>query len=433
MQRSYLRIHPIIGVGAEGEYPFQLEDYFFLCLLPNSCQDEEKELRTNGIYLKIDAEQKYIVSIRLNKENKILRKKLYDEELYDFCVGRVKEEFETFTLDQYPALVEKVIALCGVGPIDHAHSIEGGVCLDSLLARMQKQINDLIEYAKKVHHSNNLTDNKECVTLLAFNEFSFYTEQRPIPLNQYKKIISSIKEKGNSLPHNVYIIFSSFPVLLNETLYNAVLFLESGKKNKLYSFVKTNRSSLDLLYFNSAGVPYKLADDKNHSFFIEALKDTAINSHSKNQYQGAIKVKTSRGKSFFIITEICLEHKKKKGMLNLRKLTQQLQHHHKFIPKHAIHVITSNSVTLRHNHLVSPTYIHADPYRIKNIKHKRSRLVTNFFGNFMLHDYPVESIQEIYFLNFPYEKELKAELNDINTEADASFKHNHQPKFLSRK
>lgn len=402
MQRdTRLKLQPILGIGYKGEYNPQPEDYTTVIVGPENKLDQF--LRQEIIYLtKSYSTSDLLKAIRLNEKNKpvvTIINTNFDK--------KILTDVRIISKDTHPQIVDNIISLCKVPIISHARSQEEEKKLGVVPEKIKDNLYQIIDYAGVSHleKQTSTLSQEELVTLFVLNEFSFYTEKRALSLIEYKEIAREMKFFGNHLPPNIHIIFSSFPVIwTSNEICNSVLYLQSGNKNKdasVYHFVKKTKSYYDPVFYNEKGAPHPTYKYGAKSLYHpdNDLKDSIIEINSKNQYESAIKIKTQAGKTFALVTDICLDHDKKSAINDFVKLAQKLQENKKSVPTQAIHVVSSNTIELKKENLLSETAIHADPFHNEKvgedckIEIPRKKL---FFGsNFTLYHLASRFIEKI--------------------------------------
>jgi ankyrin repeat protein len=224
------------------------------------------------------------------------------------------------------------------------------------ILRMVRQIEALALYARDNQTGSELTH-------LATNEFSFYTNDTPLSLSEYKELIGrvALSLTNLNLPPNIILVISSMPVLWSDSLLrNVVLHIQSPNSPSsaplIHHFSKENTSRTDPLYVknNEEDSVYSGGkDDYNnlvHSPHV-VLKDTAVKCDSPNQYKGAIIVHGVGIPAYLHVVEICMDHAKKVGLFQAKQLPHA--------PFRGIHTITSNTINVETKGLVAEA-VHVD-------------------------------------------------------------------------
>jgi hypothetical protein len=294
---------------------------------------------------------------------------------------------------------------------------------DNPLPRMIEHILFLASYATFQHNKalkknrkSDTPDEDELVTLLVLNEYSLYTCDKPLSIEQYKKLIASINTIAKRLPPNVHLVIATLPVLWeDQLLHNVCLHVEAPRKengqpiirhvDKKVPFIDKKNHKKDLTYKNEKDVDYPFYKekygDRYKTFFSphHLLAKTAITE--KNQYRGAIKVKTKSGQSFMLTIEICYEHSKMIGAKDTKQLISELTSRGKAVPGSACHVVTSCIVFLNNEHLIG-TPVHADHISLKPDYIEELTIPKPEFGSSLtLYTYKPEVIAPLHFCNPP--------------------------------
>lgn len=272
----------------------------------------------------------------------------------------------------------------------HPVIVDDGTPDHRRVKRIVEQITLLSEFATKNHHPERLTR-------LITDEFSFYTRSRPLTIEEYRTIISTLSDVLKNLPPNIVLIISSMPVLWPDgTLRNAVLHIQSpnekGTPPIIHHLSKENFSGYDPYYARNTTAPlspkdcYEFQPDDYSSEYSPdiVLQGTGVSCHSKNQYKNAIAV---NGVNLRVIEtiDICLDHIKQTALYNVKKLLRQLDD----APFHISHIITSNIGHAYEKALVSAP-VHADwkNKRVGDVTEKKNELSIPYFGDVMvLHIY----------------------------------------------
>lgn len=86
------------------------------------------------------------------------------------------------------------------------------------------------------------------ITLACFNEFSFYTHERPLSTEQFGNVISELEKIGKQCLDNFHLLFSSFPVEFNGEVINYSIHLQCGISPRITVYAKSYASRIDLKY-----------------------------------------------------------------------------------------------------------------------------------------------------------------------------------------
>jgi hypothetical protein len=246
------------------------------------------------------------------------------------------------------------------------------------IKRLKKHLLFLAKYAEKQHlkalESNN--DAFELITRLTLNEFSLYTNGKPLDINQYKEIIATIADIAKELAPNIHLITASFPVLWPDgLLHNVALHVQSpkakGQEPLLHHIDKKTPSKIDLKYASKGRSKHALFSLREQTAYPEAqyspdtvLKNTAISVNDVNQKGGAIKIISAAGNSFLVAIDICAEHGYAVGITDTKRLMQQLKEAGETVPEKGTHVVSAKSVYLKKNYLIGSVTV-ADPLFLK--------------------------------------------------------------------
>lgn len=105
-----------------------------------------------------------------------------------------------------------------------------------VLTRMEKHIRFLATYTRTQHEAR-MNEDSELVTRLVLNEFSLYTKNRPLTLEEYKQLIHIVNKIALTLPPNIHLVLATFPVIWPDgRLHNVGLHVQSPRKATLASF-----------------------------------------------------------------------------------------------------------------------------------------------------------------------------------------------------
>ncbi|MCS5711866.1 ankyrin repeat domain-containing protein [Candidatus Berkiella aquae] len=231
------------------------------------------------------------------------------------------------------------------------------------------------------------TINPDLITRLITDEFSFYTKDRPLSIDEYCQIIQNIKNlfmhpiipPNTYVPPNIHLMLATFPVLGNDNkVHNSALYIQSpvdGNYNHIpmiNHFEKENASLVDFQYgyINNAGqkIVYPLIGDSPATDVLlseqqdaaKKLSNAGVLMNDPNQYQSALKIITNTGGTFLTTTGICLDHAKGVCKKNLHKLIDKLSSNNAPIPLKVSHIISSFSIN-EFSENMAATAIHVDP------------------------------------------------------------------------
>lgn len=235
-----------------------------------------------------------------------------------------------------------------------------------------EQVNDFIESIVK-HAKDNCST--EAITRIITDEFSFYPEDRPFSLDEYKAIITKTSELAASLPPDVHLVLATFPVVWPDgKLRNCGLHVESPSEPELAPvirhFSKTTPHYDDPIYMRTEGNYYQYNsqdDNKVEAFSAEhVLKDTPGLTIDMNQYQSAFKTSLKNGDDMIVSIGICLDHGNGIERGQVHELIERLKNNNIKVPIHCSHIISSHSIEETAKNKLS-TISHADP----NPKYRR--------------------------------------------------------------
>lgn len=200
-------------------------------------------------------------------------------------------------------------------------------------------------------------EKKNHVTRLSTHEFSFYTKT-PLTLNEFQLLLSDIEKMADTLTPNVYILLSSFAVHNNAgTLFNMSLFIEGGTPSKIHAFSKNTASAQDIYYTDQQSL-FSQQQDKKGTFHADAItaKDGITISTGS-----VFEVKTKGGACYTQAIDICLDHalQHSKELITRRILTSE--NHNELLPNQIEQCISSNTIHIHEDSLISDFFIHVDP------------------------------------------------------------------------
>ncbi|KTD60189.1 hypothetical protein Lsai_0299 [Legionella sainthelensi] len=234
-----------------------------------------------------------------------------------------------------------------------------------------------IEHSKNVRENKALGDNSELITRVSLDEFSFYTKDRPLTLEEYKYLISEVHKLAKNLPSNIHFQLATFPVYWpNGVVQNCSLYVQSpkqaGQEPLIHHMSKTNSSHIDFQYgYMNKGIPcpIPLAGDRQDldkrcepgqdcdpNFLLQG---TGVALYDINQYKNALRITSANGQMALQVVDICLDHAYGIGKQHLSSLISQLGQHQEHVPVIANHVISSKSIEQVDAHAAA-TVTHAD-------------------------------------------------------------------------
>lgn len=423
--RSEITLQEIVAIANKGEYAapanfIQTVNFYYKDMripLPKVAPHTIDIIynSNNKDYIKVNWKNKKILTTSFKREQ-------VDPEIMHILdnlatIYKKKCGYISFSMANAPDLVSKVTQMVSQ-LTNEPHSNQDHLSLKKAqyytsLERLLEKINQVIEMVEQQHQiklKKCSSQMNELVTILVFNEFSFYTFMTPLSLAEYQKIIVAVKKSAAKLSPNIHLVLASFPVIgLDNKLHNSVLYIQSPIRKaeavNIYHLNKNYYSNLDPIYFDTMGKAYQnynlydefehhmTDDDNSEDSPKQLLKEAGVNIDDVNQYRGAFKVSTQNGNSFFILIEICFDHLMKIAFSQLEKLIHQLEKNYQSVPKQAVQVIASNFISLS-EFLVSQTIIHADPFYSPSPR-KTISLKSNFGNSLKLNIYDLKPIKEI--------------------------------------
>lgn len=228
-------------------------------------------------------------------------------------------------------------------------------------------------------------DNSELITRVSLDEFSFYTKDSPLTIDEYKYLISEVHKLAKSLPQNIHFQLATFPVYWpNGVVQNCSLYVQSpkqaGQEPLIHHMSKTNSSHIDFQYgYMNKGIPclIPLAGDRRDldkrcepGYDCDPnvlLQGSGVALHDINQYKNALRITSANGQMALQVVNICLDHAYGIGKQHLRGLIYQLGQHQEHVPVIANHVISSKSIEQVDAHSAA-TVTHADVLKRKSRK-----------------------------------------------------------------
>jgi hypothetical protein len=254
--------------------------------------------------------------------------------------------------------------------------------------RMLQYISNLMENAALQHISNlkeneKLHDNSELITRISLDEFSFYTQDSPLTIDEYKYLINEVHKLARRLPPNVHLQLATFPVCWpNQVMQNCSLYVQAPKKigdqPLVHHMSKVISSGIDFQYArNGSLIPlsgdqyyldklYELGQSCNPNL---VLAGTYVALNDVNQYKNALRFTSANGQMALQAFDICLDHAYGKGKDHLEGLIVQLGSRKEHVPVLASHIISSKTIEEVEANAAA-TITHADRLLAKVGKHK---------------------------------------------------------------
>lgn len=197
------------------------------------------------------------------------------------------------------------------------------------------------------------------LTRVITDEFSFYTMNTPLAVDEYKTIINQLAEAFKNLPPNLIIIASSMPVLWPDgEVKNVVLHIQSPNdpldKVRIHHMQKTYTSCTDPIYSGHHPPPTGDEETNEHALRV-VLSGSSLCLDDPYQHETALIVQGKSLPPLIEAIDICLDHKHGVAMNNVMTLLRA----HPQPPLYVCHIITSNSVYVEPCYLVAGA-VHAD-------------------------------------------------------------------------
>lgn len=233
------------------------------------------------------------------------------------------------------------------------------------IARLQAYISTLLAFANEYHGMINCDlgstsyqlkkDKRNNITRISTHEFSFYTKQ-PLTLAEFQSILSKIETMAGKLTPNVHALLSSFAVKNQDgTLLNMSVFIESGSPPAIHVFSKNTASKNDINYDGGDSLFSQQKDEQVtfHADNISGERDIIISTGS------VFEVKTQGGACYTQAIDICLDHALQHSKeLIIRRI---LENGDEILPNQIEHCISSNSIELYNESIISDYCVHIDP------------------------------------------------------------------------
>lgn len=262
----------------------------------------------------------------------------------------------------------------------------------STTQRLNRHIDELFTYAENQHLSNNTNEStgdqktEHHITRLSTHEFYFYTE-RPLSSDKLENIIGHALERAKRTTENVHLLLSSFAVKAGNELANLAIHITCGPSAKINCLCKGTPHENDLSYSNINSLA-RQNDDSNEethplstALGIQNCETTPISTKSTF-------IINSQNTAFNQCVEICFDHACARAEKTLKKQLQSTSG--KFIPPYISQLITSNSIRISHNELISSYVIQSDPKEVSFLDHtnglsNRQKIPNNHFGSSVIY------------------------------------------------
>ncbi|MDR3502121.1 MAG: hypothetical protein P4L79_06010 [Legionella sp.] len=231
--------------------------------------------------------------------------------------------------------------------------------------RLQAYITTLFAFANEYHGAINCElesgnyqlkkDKKNNITRLSTHEFSFYTEQA-LTLTEFQLILSKIEKMAGKLTPNVHVLLSSFAVRSQDgTLLNMSVFIESGTPLSVHVFSKNTASKNDVNY-DGVDSLFSQQQDEQVTFHADNISGESGFIISTGS---VFEVKTQGGACYTQAIDICLDH----GLQHSKEqlIRRILENDDEILPNQIEHCISSNSIELYNDSIISDYCVHIDP------------------------------------------------------------------------
>jgi hypothetical protein len=251
-----------------------------------------------------------------------------------------------------------------------------------------QRVDRMIEQIKTLAECANKNSKIKQLTRLTTDEFSFYTKNTPLSIEEYKELINRTSDVLQSLSPNIVLILSSIPVLWTDgTLRNAILHAQSPNTKDsepiIHHFSKESCSEIDPWYSkdNTQDNCYEFRGDDYSSDEYSpnvVLKDTKVKCNDPNQNRSAIIVQGFDLPPIVDAIDVCLDHQNGVAMKNAEQLLKNLSSP----PVYISHIVTSNFIGIKGEQLTS-SVVHVD-HRGRGVEgsgEKKEELITTTFGN----------------------------------------------------
>lgn len=210
------------------------------------------------------------------------------------------------------------------------------------------------------------------ITRLVMDEFSLYTSDEPLSVDEFKQLTARISTVVKQLlPPHVHLVIATLPVLWPDgSLRNSALYVQSPSSPQgetlIHYFCKHYDSKVDYRYADEEGHLYKLntLHDPLSGTPSQVLADCGITFNDVNQFESALKIDLGE-RSFITVIDICLDHDHAVGEKSLLALLKQLFDNGKAISLHLSHLLISATVSPKAKKSIS-AITQADPFYCYN-------------------------------------------------------------------
>lgn len=267
--------------------------------------------------------------------------------------------------------------------------------------RLQAYITTLFAFANEYHHAINCEQTSGSyqlkkekinnITRLSTHEFFFYTEQ-PLTLTEFQFIISNIETMAGNLTPNIHVLLSSFAVKnKDDTLLNMSIFIESGNPPATHIFSKNTASQNDVNYDGACSL-FSQQQDQQVSFHADNIGEKNGNIISTGS---VFEVKTQGGACYTQAIDICLDHALQHSKeLLIRRI---LENGDEILPNQIEHCVSSNSIALYDDSIISDYCVHIDPstsMQAYGAQTDSKKLTNNAIKRILPNEYPQTRIVE---------------------------------------
>ncbi|CDZ75774.1 hypothetical protein BN59_00032 [Legionella massiliensis] len=260
---------------------------------------------------------------------------------------------------------------------------------DDRVQRISKHLEKLAQAAQEAHLEEVDATEDLLVTRLIMDEFSLYTKNSPLSIDEYKQIIFAIERIASKLSPDIHLVIASAPVLWpDNTIHNCALYIQSPSTPDsipvIHHFEKTNYADVDFRYINTTGQAIPLKEGSTEPTYQpkNILQDTPVKIQDINQYKSALKIITSEGSTFLTAIDICLDHRYRVAETNLKQLIKQLNRHKQEIPLYISQVISSHTIApIRKNVFTALTQADSKNKSADGMPERATKILQSEFGN----------------------------------------------------
>ena len=233
------------------------------------------------------------------------------------------------------------------------------------IKRILAHIATLFAFANEYHGAINCTrvadsyqleeDKKNSITRLSTHEFSFYSKQA-LTITEFQLILGDIEKMASRLTPNVHILLSSFAVNTRDSkLLNMSIFIEGGNPPDIHVFSKNTASNNDVHYTGISSL-FSQQQDEQVTFHADKISEQDGFTVSSGS---VFEVKTQGGARYTQAIDICLDHELQHSKeLLVRRI---LENFDEILPSQIEHCVSSNSIDLYLDSIISDYCVHIDP------------------------------------------------------------------------